>query len=75
MTRGLIVWNLNDRVVAGARMLGHLNPQTQETSFAFKGTAGGKDKAAAAAAFAAVTADAEADPVIPEGGYRFDLGD
>ena len=75
MTRGLIVWDLNDRVVAGARMLGHLNPQTQETSFAFKGTAGGKDKAAGAAAFAAVTADAELNPVVPEGTYRFDSGD
>jgi hypothetical protein len=30
MTRGLIVWNLSDRAVAGARKLGHLNPQTQE---------------------------------------------
>jgi hypothetical protein len=75
ITRGLIVWNLNDRVVAGARMLGHLNPQTQETSFAFKGTGRGKDKAAAAADFAAVTADAELNPVIPEGTYRFDSGD
>jgi hypothetical protein len=75
ITRGLIVWNLNDRVVAGARHLGHLNPQTQETSFAFKGTAHGKDKAAGAAAFAAVTADVELSPVIPEGTYRFDSGD
>ncbi len=75
ITRGLIVWNLNDRAVAGARMMGHLNPQTQETSFAFKGTAGGKDKAAGAAEFAAVTADAELNPVIPEGTYRFDQGD
>jgi hypothetical protein len=31
--RGLIVWELSDPAVAGARMLGHLNPQTQETSF------------------------------------------
>jgi hypothetical protein len=31
--RGLIVWNLSDPAVAGARKLGHLNPQTQETSF------------------------------------------
>ena len=30
MTRGLIIWNLSDRAVAGARKLGHLNPQTQE---------------------------------------------
>jgi hypothetical protein len=31
--RGLIVWNLSDRAVAGAMKLDHLNPQTQETSF------------------------------------------
>jgi hypothetical protein len=31
--RGLIIWNLSDSAVAGARKLGHLNPQTQETSF------------------------------------------
>lgn len=31
--RGLIIWNLSDRAVAGARKLDHLNPQTQETSF------------------------------------------
>jgi hypothetical protein len=30
ITRGLIIWNLSDRAVAGARKLGHLNPQTQE---------------------------------------------
>ena len=33
MTRGLTIWNLSDPAVAGARKLGHLNPQTQETSF------------------------------------------
>jgi hypothetical protein len=33
ITRGLIIWKLNDRAVAGARRLGHLNPQTQEFSF------------------------------------------
>jgi hypothetical protein len=33
MTRGLILWKLNDRAVSGARRLGHLNPQTQEFSF------------------------------------------
>jgi hypothetical protein len=37
--RGLIVWNLSDSAVAGAKKFGHLNPQTQETSFPFKGTA------------------------------------
>jgi hypothetical protein len=30
MTRGLLIWNLTDPAVAGARKLGHLNPQTQE---------------------------------------------
>jgi hypothetical protein len=33
MTRGLTIWELEDRAVRGARKLGHLNPQTQETSF------------------------------------------
>ena len=32
ITRGLIVWRLNDRAVAGARHLDHLNPQTMEFS-------------------------------------------
>jgi PA domain len=31
--RGMIVWNLSDRAVAGAKKLDHLNPQTAETSF------------------------------------------
>ena len=30
ITRGLLVWKLRDHRVAGARKLGHLNPQTQE---------------------------------------------
>jgi hypothetical protein len=30
ITRGLIIWNLSHKAVAGARKLGHLNPQTQE---------------------------------------------
>ena len=30
ITRGLLIWNLSDNAVAGARKLGHLNPQTQE---------------------------------------------
>jgi hypothetical protein len=42
--RGLIIWKLSDNAVAGARKLDHLNPQTQETSFPFKGTAFGKSK-------------------------------
>jgi hypothetical protein len=32
MTRGLFIWNLSDKAVASAMKLGHLNPQTQETS-------------------------------------------
>ena len=36
--RGLIVWNLSDNAVAGAKKLGHLNPQTAETSFPLKST-------------------------------------
>jgi hypothetical protein len=42
--RGLIVWNLSDNRVAGARKFPYLNPQTQETSFPFKGTAHGTTK-------------------------------
>jgi hypothetical protein len=30
ITRGLTIWDLHDRAVAGADNLGHLNPQTQE---------------------------------------------
>ena len=30
ITRGLLVWNVSDDAVAGARNLDHLNPQTQE---------------------------------------------
>jgi hypothetical protein len=37
MTRGLTIWNPTGPVFAGARKLGHLNPQTQETSFPMKG--------------------------------------
>jgi Ca2+-binding RTX toxin-like protein len=37
ITRGLIDWKLNDPAVAGARMLGHLNPQTQEQTIPFTG--------------------------------------
>ena len=36
MTRGLTIWNLSDRAVAGAKKLGHLNPQTQEFTIALK---------------------------------------
>jgi hypothetical protein len=32
ITRGLLVWDLHHRAVAGARRLHHLNPQTQEFS-------------------------------------------
>jgi Ca2+-binding RTX toxin-like protein len=37
ITRGLIDWKLNDPAVAGAQMLGHLNPQTQESTIPFTG--------------------------------------
>ncbi|MGH2695227.1 MAG: hypothetical protein ACRDJJ_10510 [Actinomycetota bacterium] len=36
ITRGLLVWNLSDSAVAGARKLGHLNPQTQEFTIDLK---------------------------------------
>ena len=36
ITRGLIVWKLSDKAVAGARKLGHLNPQTQEFTIDLK---------------------------------------
>jgi hypothetical protein len=36
ITRGLIIWNLSDKAVAGARKLGHLNPQTQEFTIDLK---------------------------------------
>ena len=32
ITRGLMIWDLSEDMVAGARKLGHLNPQTQEFS-------------------------------------------
>jgi hypothetical protein len=41
ITRGLITWRLTDPAVAGARTLGHLNPQTQEEITPFTGTIGG----------------------------------
>jgi PA domain/LVIVD repeat len=37
MTRGLLIWNLIDPAVAGAKKLGHLNPQTQEFTIPLKG--------------------------------------
>jgi hypothetical protein len=30
ISRGLLIWELHDKAVAGAQKLGHLNPQTQE---------------------------------------------
>ena len=42
ITRGLLIWKLSDNVVAGAKKLPHLNPQTQLETFAFKGTAYGR---------------------------------
>ena len=44
ITRGVIIWNLSDNTVAGAMRFDHLNPQTQETSFPFKGTAFGRNR-------------------------------
>jgi hypothetical protein len=41
MTRGLTIWNLSDNAVAGAKKLGHLNPQTQETSLPLRLGGGG----------------------------------
>ena len=32
ITRGLIIWDLSDKAVAGAQKLDHLNPQTQEST-------------------------------------------
>lgn len=72
ITRGLIVWNLSDDVVAGAMRVDHLNPQTAETSFPFKGTAFGHDRAAAAAEFAALVAGQEV--VASEDRGDFDEG-
>jgi len=42
MTRGLTIWNLADKAVAGAKRFGHLNPQTQETSIPLKETPFGR---------------------------------
>src|SRR5918995_509844 len=36
MTRGLLIWELADRAVAGGRKLGHLNPQTAEFTISLK---------------------------------------
>jgi hypothetical protein len=36
ITRGLLIWNLSDKHVAGAKKLSHLNPQTQEFTFDLK---------------------------------------
>ena len=47
ITRGLINWELSDKITAGVKLFSHLNPQTQESSFAFKGTAFGTYKPAA----------------------------
>jgi hypothetical protein len=41
ITRGLIIWKLSDSAVAGAKKFARVNPQTQETSFPFKGSAFG----------------------------------
>jgi hypothetical protein len=41
ITRGLIIWKLSDNAVAGAKKFDRVNPQTQEITFPFKGTAHG----------------------------------
>ena len=41
ITRGLLIWNLSDSAVAGARKLGHLNPQTQELTLGVSSGGGG----------------------------------
>jgi hypothetical protein len=41
ITRGLIIWKLSDNAVAGAKKFDRVNPQTQETTFPFKGRAFG----------------------------------
>jgi len=46
ITRGVLVWNVSGNEVAGASRFDHLNPQTQETSIPFKGTAFGRQRAA-----------------------------
>ncbi len=56
ITRGLIIWRLGDRAVAGARHLDHLNPQTEETSFPSGDHERKPDRAAGAASFAAAVA-------------------
>jgi hypothetical protein len=33
ITRGLIIWNLSDSAVAGAKKFDRVNPQTQESTF------------------------------------------
>ena len=40
ITRGLLVWQLLDRVTAGYQTLGHSNPQTQEFTIPFTGEVG-----------------------------------
>jgi uncharacterized repeat protein (TIGR01451 family) len=37
ITRGVLTWRLNDPAVADAQSLGHLNPQTQESTIPFVG--------------------------------------
>jgi hypothetical protein len=32
ITRGLLIWNVSDRVTSGPQMLDHLIPQTQEST-------------------------------------------
>jgi hypothetical protein len=68
ITRGLIVWNPSDNTLASAMKLGHLNPQTQETSFEFKGTAFGKTKQSDQQGFVVLGESAPGDTSGGEGG-------
>lgn len=72
ITRGVIIWNLSSNIVAGAQMLDHLNPQTQETSFPFKGTAFGRSRPAADQRGAVVFGESAAEDV--SGGAGSDEG-
>ena len=74
ITRGLIGWDLSDNVVAGAMKFGHLNPQTQETSFPFKGTAFGKSKPAADQQGFVIFGESEPGDVSGGAGAEEDFG-
>lgn len=71
ITRGVLVWLLHDPAVAGARTLGHLNPQTQEFTIPFTGSLGkckGKEITVLGTAAAEVLKGTAAADVISGGG-------